>query len=178
MDAKERITYRQGPSAKDAARYLKAIALPAGLFLLALLCVSRLAGFGTGLVAPLTGAMWAIGVICALLVPSQRNSILRETYVTVGCYLVGLMALREAIALVSGISSEALMAAYNQALPLTSGSTFSGYLQTSLWIAAIMTPVGFTGLEAKKVFTFRRRGSKNRTLDQLRGIRSNTGHTL
>ena len=79
--------------------------------------------------------------------------------------------IRELIALVSGVSSEMLMASYNQAIPLTSGSTISGYLQSLLWIASVMTPLGFMGMQAKKIYSFRRKASKQKFFEQTRGLR-------
>ena len=96
--------------------------------MLALFVITRFAQFGSNLIAPLTGIMWAFGALCALLLPSQRVSTLTETNVTIACYLLSMAGIRELIALVSGVSSEMLMASYNQAIPLTSGSTISGYL--------------------------------------------------
>lgn len=165
------LTYKHSNTSANAMRYLKAIGFPVGIFLLALFCISRFAAFGLNIVAPLTGAMWVFGVICALLLPSHRGSILTETHVTIGCYLLALTGVRELIALVSGVSSEMLMSTYNQAIPLTSGSTISGYLQTFLWITAIMTPLGFFGMQGKRVFTFRHKASKAKEIDRLRGIR-------
>ena len=68
-----------------------------------------------------------------------------------------------------------LMASYNQAIPLTSGSTISGYLQTLLWIASVMTPLGFVGMQGKKIYSFRRKASKQKFFEQTRGLRD-AGH--
>lgn len=152
-------------------RYIKAIGLPVSVFLLALFVITRFAQFGSSLIAPLCGIMWVIGALCALLLPSHRSSILTETHVTIACYLLALAGFREMIALVSGISAEMLMASYGQAIPLTSGSAISGYLQTLLWISAIMTPLGFIGMQGKRLYSFKRKASKQRFFDQTRSIR-------
>ena len=178
MGHKSPITYKKGVSGADIYRYIKAVGLPVGVFLLALFVITRFAAFGGNLIAPLTGIMWAFGTVCALLLSSHRTSILTETHVTVGCYLIALTGLRAVISLVSGVSSEMLMASYNQAIPLTSGSTISGYLQTLLWIAAVMTPLGFIGMQAKKVYSFKKKVSKQKFFEQTRGLRdSGRTHT-
>ncbi len=69
-----------------------------------------------------------------------------------------------------------LMATYNQAIPVTSGLAFSGYLQTMLWITTIMTPVGFIFMEVKKVFTMRRKQEAKKFRDRMLGTRQNGKH--
>lgn len=168
---KKAITYKQTMSQSDFFRYLKAVGVPLSIFVLSLFAIQSLAGFGSKLVAPLTGVMWATGAICAIIMGSHRGSILTETHVTIAGYLAALLALKEVIALMSGVSSEMLMAAFNQAIPVTSGSAISGWLQNMMWIAAVMTPIGFIGMQVKRVFTFRREKSAQKTFDEIRGIR-------
>ena len=164
-------------SRSDLSRYIKAIALPIMIFILSLIAIQALDGFGSKLVAPLTALMICFGVICAIWLPSHRGTILTETNVTVGCYLLALLGLRQIIAMMSGVSSEMLMATFNQALPATSGSAISGWLQNLMWITAVMTPVGFIGLQGKRIFTFKRKNSKERFIDQTRGIHNEqNGH--
>lgn len=170
QNQKKAITYKQAMSRSDMTRYLKAVGLPIGVFLLSLFAIQSLAGFGRMLVAPMTAIMWAIGVIAAIILPSHRGSILSETHVTIGGYLAALMALKEVIAMMSGVSSEMLMAAFNQAIPVTSGSAISGWLQNMLWITAVMTPIGFIGMQVKRIFTFRRNQTTQKTFEQLRGV--------
>lgn len=165
------ITYKQNMSGADLFRYMKAVGLPLGIFLLSLLAIQSLAGFGTKLVAPMTAVMWAIGAISAIILPSHRGSILTETHVAIAGYLATLVALKEIIAMMSGVSSEMLMAAFNQAIPVTSGSAISGWLQTLMWITAAMTPIGFVGMQVKRIFSFKRNQSTQKTFDRLRGIR-------
>ena len=175
---KQAITYKQNMSRSDMMRYLKAFALPAGVFILSLLCIDSLAVFGSKLVAPLTAVMWAIGVICAITMPSHRGSILTETHVAIAGYLAAIWALKEIVALMSGVTSEDMMTAFNAAIPLTSGSAISGWLQNMMWIAAVMTPVGFIGMQVKRVFTFRKERSTKKTFEQIRGIRRGTDEHL
>lgn len=174
---REQITYKQKLSRSDIYRYIKAVILPVGIFCLYLVAIQSLAGFGSNLVAPMTALMICVGLVCAIWLPSRRSSILTETYTTVGIYLVSLLALKYLVSLLSGVSSEMLMDAFDQALPVTSGSAISGWLQTLMWITAVMTPFGFIGLEAKRLFTFKRKNSKERFLEQTRGIHNDgSGH--
>lgn len=170
MDNKEKITYKQKLSRNDIFRYVKAIVLPMGILVLSLIAIQSLAGFGTKLVAPMTAVMIICGLICAIWLPSRRTSILNETYITVGGYLVALLSFKYLISLMSGVSAEMLMDAFDQPLPVTSGSAISGWLQTLMWVTSVMTPFGFIGMEVKRLFTFKRKNSKQRFLDQTRGI--------
>lgn len=169
------LTYRHKTSKSDIARYCKAVGLPIGVFLLALFTITRFAAFGTGLIAPATGFMWAFGVITAFLLPSQRSSQLTETCIVIGIYLLGLTGIRELISLTAGVSSEMLMASFNQAIPLTAGSTISSYLQAMLWITAVATPLGMVIKWGKQILSFRKRTGKSKTFQRLRGIRED-GH--
>lgn len=172
------ITYKQGMSRTDLFRYLKAVGVPLAIFIFSLLSIQSLAMFGRKLVAPLTAIMWATGVICAILMPSHRESVLKETHVAVVGYLVAIISLKEVVALMAGVSSEDLMAAFGQAIPVTSGSAISGWLQNMMWIAAAMTPVGFVGMQVKRVFSFHREQSTQKTFDRIRGIRPGTEEHL
>lgn len=175
---KNKITYKQKMSGADLFRYVKAVALPLGVFALSLIVISQLAGFGTYLVAPLTGVMWCLGAVACILLPSHRSSILNETHMTIGIYLITLFALKTIISVMSGVSSEMLMQAFNQSIPTTSGSAVSGWLQNLMWITAVMTPIGFVGMEGKKIFSFRRKSSKEKFMEQTRGIRPNGENSI
>lgn len=168
-----KITYKQKVNGSDIFRYVKAIGLPTSVFLIAMYVISKFAGFGTSLIAPMTGAMWGIGVIAALILPSHRSTILTETHVAIPSYLITLTVIRELISIISGVSSEMLMASYNQAIPLTSGSAVSGYIQNLLWITSVLVPLGFIGMQVKRIYSFKRKASKQKFLDQTRNIRNN-----
>lgn len=176
MQENERLTYKRAQSNADIFRYLKAIAAPVGLFLLAMFTIDHFNLFGYDLIAPLTGVMWACGVAVAWFLPSHRRSVLKETHVTVAVYLISLTVLKELIGTISGVSAEMLMAAYNQVLPVTSGAAFSGYLQSMLWITTIMTPVGFIFMQVKKMFTMHRNNEAKKFHDRLLGTRKNGKH--
>lgn len=171
------ITYKRKMTGYEFLRYIKAIGFPAGLFIFTMIVLSKFAVFGSSILAPLIGVMWAVGVICSLLIPSQKQSILNETHITIAIYLLTLIAVRAIIRMLSGVSSEMMMSAFNQAIPLTGGSTITGYMQTLMWITTVMTPLGFIGMQGKKVFTFRKKANKDKELTRLRGYRqNNTNH--
>ena len=159
----KRLTYQRSQGSADLTRYAKAIGFPAGIFLLTLFTVHRFNLFG-------------VNILVSWFLPSHRKSCLRETHVTIGVYLISLTVFKELVSAISGVSAEMLMATYNQAIPVTSGQAFSGYLQTMLWITAIMTPVGFIFMQVKKVFTMRRKQEVRDFHDRLLGTRKNGGH--
>ena len=169
----QRLTYQRAQANADMTRYLKAVAYPAGIFMLAMFVINRFNLFGVNIIAPFTGIMWVCGLFVAWFLPSHRASTLRETHITIGVYLISLTIFKELVGAISGVSAEMLMATYNQAIPVTSGQAFSGYLQTMLWITTIMTPVGFLGMEVKKVFTMRRNQEAKKYHDRLLGTRRN-----
>jgi len=166
---KSKFTYKQKITKSDFSRYIRAVSLPILIFALSLISIQLLEGFGSKLVAPLTALMICGGVICAIWLPSHRSSILKETYITVGAYLLALLAFRQVISMMAGVSSEMFMETFNQTMPVTSGSAISGWLQNLMWISAVMTPIGFIGMQGKRVFTFKRKNSKERFMNQTRG---------
>ena len=170
-DASKNVTYKQTLNAKELFTYIKTVGLPIGVFLLSMAVISQFGAFGTNLLAPLTGGMWMVGAFTAFMIPSQRTSICNETHGAIIGYLAGMWGLRLLVSLVAGTSNEQLMATYSQALPSSSGSTISGFIQTMLWITAVMVPVGFFTMEGKKLITFRKRMNKQKVIDNLRGIR-------
>ncbi len=172
----DRLTYKRAQSKADISRYLKACAVPVGVFLLAMFTIDRFKQFGYDLIAPMTALMWVCGVGVAFYLQSQRRSILKETHVTIAIYLISVTVFKELITAISGVTAETLMAAYNQVLPVTSGAAFSGYMQTMLWITTIMTPVGFVFMQVKKMFSLRRNAEAKKFHDRLLGTRPNGRH--
>lgn len=171
----QRLTYQRAQANADITRFAKAVAYPIGLFMLAMFVINRFNLFGVNIIAPFTGIMWLCGLVVAWFLPSHRAGTLRETHITIGVYLVSLTIFKELVGAISGVSSEMLMATYNQAIPVTSGQAFSGYLQTMLWITTIMTPVGFLGMQVKKMFTLKRNQEAKKYHDRLLGTRQNSG---
>lgn len=165
------ITYKQGMTSKELTNYVKAIAVPIGVFLLALVITSNFGAFGTGIVAPMASLMWLGGALVAWKIPSQRRGTLKETYIAVSGYLAGLFLLKVLIGLSATTSSEQLMASFNQVMPVAANSTISGFLQSMLWILAFLTPITVLGMFAKKFVQFKRTLSKDKVLQQVRGIR-------
>lgn len=168
---RERITYKQGMSSKEFTDYLKAAFLPIGVFFLCTFIIMQFGGFGRGIVAPACGVMWITGAAVAYKIPSQRKSTLNETYAMLAGYTLGLYLDHFLIGLAATTSSEQLIATYQQALPMSSGNTIAGYLQTLLYFLAFLSPIAFLTAMGKKFVTFRKTMAKNKILEQIRGIR-------
>lgn len=166
------VTYKANTSTQDASRIMKAIAYPAIIMFVSLGVINMFGAFGKNLVAPLVALMWLVGDICALLMPSHRRGICKETLMTIGCYVLALAAFRKLLVLVSGVSTQQLMASIDQAIPLTYNNNVASFLQTSLMITTVMTPIGFFGMQFKRLFTFRKKISQAKFFDQIRSIRN------
>lgn len=169
----EKITYKQGISGKEITGYFFAIGFPATVLILSLIIVSYFAQFGQKLMAPMVALMWICGAICALILPSHRQGIITETHWAIVGYLIGMFGLQKIVQLVSGTTNEMLVATYEQAMPAASNASLTGFLEYMLWIVAVMVPIGFAVMEGKKIILFRRKVSKQKFFDQLRGIRDN-----
>lgn len=166
------VTYKSNTSAQDLSKIIKAIAYPAIIMFVSLGIINMFGDFGKNLVAPLTGLMWIVGDFCAILMPSHRNGIIKETLTTIGCYVLALAAFRALLILVSGVSTQQLMASIDQTIPLTYNNNISSFIQTALMITAVMTPIGFFGMQFKRLFTFRKQISKSKYFEQLRSLRN------
>lgn len=130
--------------------------------------------FGSKIITPLTGAMWILGAALALLLPSQREDIIKHTKWFVLGYLAILFVYRYVIILVSGVSATNLSASFGQAVASSSGTAILGWLQNLLWIIAITYPVGYFIFQGKKLPQFFGARSKNRAIREIRDIRDNT----
>lgn len=130
--------------------------------------------FGAKIITPLTGAMWIVGAVLALLLPSQRQEIIKHTKWFVLGYLAVLFIYRFVIMAVSGVSAENLSASFGQAVASSSGTAILGWLQNLLWIIAITYPVGYFIFQGKKVPQFFGARSKKRAIREIRDIRDNT----
>ena len=75
------IVYRQNMTRNEAVHILKAIAFPIAVFCLGLFTINMFGEFGKKLICPLSGAMWDVGVLVALLMPSQRKDALNHIIV-------------------------------------------------------------------------------------------------
>lgn len=170
-EKKKQITYKQKMSWAELFRYLKAVGLPVVIFLFTIFCIDQFGAFGSKLIAPLVGGMWAVGAVTALVLPSQRSSVLNETMAFLASYMGGLYLLRLLISITSGVSSQMLMASFETVIPQTAGNAFLGVLQSMLWAVAILTPLGFVVMEIKRIVTFKKQASQQKTFDQLRSIR-------
>lgn len=130
--------------------------------------------FGSKIITPMVAAMYVVGAFFAILLPSQRKETVNHTKWFVLGYLAIMFVYKFVIAAVGGITADNLAAAFNQAIPTTSGTAISGWLQNLLWIIAITYPIGFFTMQAKKIPQFIKTRSKAQAIRQIRDIRDNT----
>ena len=130
--------------------------------------------FGSKIITPLTGSMWIVGAVFALLLPSQREEIIRHSKWFILGYLGILFVYRYVIMAVSGVSADNLTAAFNQAVASSSATAVIGWLQNLLWIIAITYPIAYFVFQAKKIPQFFGTRSKQRAIRDIRDIRDNT----
>ena len=131
-------------------------------------------GFGSKIITPLTGSMWIVGAVFALLLPSQREEIIKHTKWFILGYVGILFLYRYVIIAVSGVSADNLTAAFNQAIASSSATAVVGWLQYLLWIISITYPIAYFIFQAKKIPQFFGTRSKQRAIRDIRDIRDNT----
>lgn len=161
----ERLTYKK-QSTSDFNRFVKPIVMPLVTLLLTVITVSiyvtpsvnSIAPVSVGkvLIAPIVAIMWAFGAAVAWLLPSQRTSTLNETHLTIGGFLIAMLGFKLLYALLLNASTD---------IPV------AGYIQNMMWIGAIGTPIGFIGMMAKKIYTFKRKASNKKFYEQIHSYR-------
>lgn len=169
----EEITYRSSSSLRETWTYIKSIGFYILLFAGWMYVSSLYVGFGDKVLNPMVALMLAIGCVVSIVVPSQREQTVKEAKWWIAGYLGIMWVYRFLIVLVSGVSAESLGAAFNQPVPTTSGTSALGWLQAVFWIIAFSYPIGFIGMEAKKIPMFIKTREKSKTIEQLRDIREN-----
>lgn len=68
----DELVYRSSLSKKEAMGVMRAVAVPVGVFGLALFTIANLGAFGTRLLCPLISVMWVWGVFVALVMQIGR----------------------------------------------------------------------------------------------------------
>lgn len=169
---REILTYKQNMSKQEAFRVVKAVGYPLSLFMLAMFTISNFASFGSKLICPLSGVMWFVGLIVAILMPAQRREILNQTMAMITIYYFALIGLKIILGVVSGVSSEMIAASYDQAIPTSTGNAIPGYLQTMMWFTAVLVPIGHVTMQAKRLKDFRHNKALEKTFGQKRSIRN------
>lgn len=178
MERRDTPTYKGNMSKEETFRIIKAVGWPLAVFGLAIFTISEFAGFGTKLICPLSGSMWFIGFMVGLILPAQRREVLSQTLSMLAFYYAALIGFKIVLGVVSGVSSEMIAASYDQAIPAATGNAIPGYIQNAMWFTAVLTPIGFVGMQVKRLRDFKRNQSLNKTFGRVRGVRnSGKGNT-
>lgn len=172
MQDRKEFTYVKKASGKDRSKLARAVIFPVAIFFFSIIGISTFKNFGRILMTPLIGLMWITGAACALYMPSHRKNIINETLTTIASYNATLLGLRKIIEITSGVSSQMLMATFGQPIATASANTIPGYLQTMLYVSAVMIPFGYVGMQGKRILQFKRNANKQKVMEQLRGIRN------
>lgn len=168
---KEHITYKQNMTSYEFKEYIKAFMLPVFVFILGNVTINEFGDFGTKLLAPMIGIMWLVAAVCAIWVSAQRTDIIRQTIITIGCYCGSMLTFRILLSIVSGVSSQMLIASFDTPVGSATSNTMTGYLQFAMWLTAVMTPIGFVGIQVKKIFAFKRLVTPEKAFNRIRSIR-------
>lgn len=166
------LTYKQNMSKAEIYRVMKAVGFPLAVFMLGIYTISNYANFGSLIICPLSGLMWVSGFVVALIMPSQRAEVMNQTLITCASYYGALIGFKVILGLISGASSEMIAASYDQAIPTSTGNAIPGYIQQMIWFSAILVPIGFIGMQFKRLLQFKKNQSLQKAFGQKRGIRN------
>ena len=167
----DRIVYKTKTTGEEVMRFVKAIGLPIGCLILGMFTVNIFGAFGEKLITPLFASCWVVSVLVALFMPNHRADSLEKCEKLLIAYCVGLLALRFLNAKVSGVSTEMLMATYNEVLPTATGNAMAGFVQSMLWIFTVSLPLGFITYQGKRFIDFRRNKGVQTAFERIRSIR-------
>lgn len=167
----DNVTYKQKMTGRNILKLLKSVFAPIAVFIVTIITINVYGeGFGKTIIGLFVAIMWGFSIVLAIIFPSQRDTIIKEILICVLVYTLGLLGVREVILAVSGVTTQTLMASFGQQLPQSSGNAALGWLQTFLWIFAILVPIGFLGYQVKRLLNFRRMTRKEKFMDQKRNL--------
>lgn len=129
--------------------------------------------FGKHILCPAVAIMFGVAFVVALILPAQRVEIAKSVKKFVAGYVTIIFLYKFVISAVAGVSAEDLSAAFNQSLPAASGTTIIGWLQTLLWIAAVLAPVKEVSAICSRIGQFYGTKSKNKAIREIRDYREN-----
>lgn len=170
------LVYKSKTSNSDRWAIIKAALIPAGVFVLCLFVIGQFGGYGKKLLSPLIAAMWLMGTVSSIILPSHRTTIIKETTLTIALYALGMYGLRFLAGMASGISSTMLTDSLDLTMPTTYGNTILGYIQTFLTLTSVLVPMGFITMQGKRIFSLKRNGNKTKFMNQTRNIRDKNGN--
>ena len=119
--SRDEISYTSKFGLRDMLPKLWNLLVYIGTFALWLYLDSAYYNFGSKIITPLTGAMWILGAVLALLLPSQREEIIKHTKWFVLGYLALLFVYRYVIIIVGGVTADNLSASFGQTVAASSG---------------------------------------------------------
>lgn len=129
--------------------------------------------FGKNIICPAVAIMFGVAFVVGIILPAQRVEIAKSVKHFTAGYVTVLFLYKFVISAVSGISAENFAAAFNQSLPATTGTTIVGWLQTLLWIAAVLAPVKEVTAICSRIKQFYGTKSKDKAIREIRDYREN-----
>lgn len=171
MNDSMNLTYKKNMSKTEVLHVMAAVGLPLGLFCLSLMTISVFANYGTYLMCPVIGGMWVVGLVVAFLMPSMRREVINQTLITITTYCLAMLGLRLMLNLTSGVSSEMISASFNTPIPTATGNALPGYIQNIMFFTTAGVPIGFVGMQGKRLLQFKHNQSLQKRMASVRGIR-------
>ena len=167
----ESLRYKQTLSKNDMSKIITAIGIPLAIFALGAVCIFNLASLGTYLVGPLSAAMWIMGLITSIALPSHRRQSINMTLGFCAGYYAGLLGLKVLVMIMSGLSSEMMSASLNITIATSAGSTMIGMVSNVLAVLAVIVPITYIATMAKMLYQFRRNKTQQQEFAKASGIR-------
>ena len=172
------LTYKQNMSKTEVLHVIGGIGIPLGVFCFSLMTISSLTYIKTPLITQMIGLMWISGLVVAFLMPSMRREVINQTMITITTYCFTLLGLKIIYGMVAGVSAEMISASLGQSMPMATGNALPGYLSNILMITTVMVPIGFIGMQGKRLLQFKHNQSLQKQMGRVRGIRpGGQGHT-
>lgn len=166
------LTYKQNMTRKEFSSMVWKVLYPILVCGAGLYVINDFDSFGAKLICPLSASMWMVGFLVALFMPSQRKDVLHQTLKMNLLYYGTLYGLKIVIGMVSGVSAEMIAAAYDYAIPVSTGNAVPGYLQNILYFTSVLTPASFVAMQIKRLSDFSRNVSLQKAFGRTRSLRN------
>lgn len=167
----ETLVYKQAMSRQEMGKMVSAIGLPVAIFALGAVSICNLSSLGSYVIAPLSAAMWMMGLFVAIALPSHRRQAVNMTLGFCAGYYAGTLGLKIVMVLLSGLSSEMLSASLNITMATSAGNTMIGLISNVLAVLSVMVPITFLVAMGKMFVQFRRNRTLQDAFTQATGLR-------
>lgn len=165
------LTYKTAISKEEKKNIILAFVVPCLVFFFALFTIAHLGNYGRLALTPFIVTMWIMGIVVAVIMPSFRKQVSKETLAWIVAYCAAMIGLKWAVYIMSGVNSATLASTFSVTIPETSGNTAIGMMQNVFVISSWGIPVSFYVYQMQRVIRLRKNINIKKAFKRERDIR-------